>query len=58
MAEKKAAPKKKDQLVEDRKVINEIMTRTDKKPEMRGLRKTLIMSVRQMDDLINSRKKK
>jgi len=55
-ARKKAAPKK-DQLEQDREVLNDIMTRTDKKPEQRGLRKSLIMCVRQMDDLISSQKK-
>ena len=52
------ATKKKDQLVDDRKALNDIMTRTDKQEDMRGLRKSLIMSVRQMDDVIQSRKKK
>ena len=56
MAEKKAP--KKDQLVEDRKALNAIMTRTDKQEDMRGLRKGLIMCVRQMDDVINYRSKK
>jgi len=56
MAEKKAP--KKDQLAEDRKALNAIMTRTDKQEDMRGLRKELILCVRQMDDVINSRKKK
>lgn len=57
MAEAKA-PKKKDQLAEDRKALNAIMTRTDKQEDLRGLRKSLILAVRQMDDVINSRKKK
>jgi len=54
-ARKKAAPKK-SQLEQDREALNEIMTRTDKKPEQRGLRKSLIMAVRQIDDVINSQK--
>lgn len=60
MAEKKATTKakpKKDQLVEDRKVLNEIMTRTDKQSDLLGVRKTLIMAVRQLDSAIHSRKK-
>jgi len=52
----KKKTEKKDQLVEDRKVLNAIMTRTNKKPEQIGLRKSLIMAVRQMDDVINSQK--
>ena len=53
---RKAAPKKTE-LEQDRETINAIMTRTDKKPLQRGLRKTLIMAVRQLDDLIQSQKK-
>ena len=52
------AAKKKDQLADDRKALNDIMTRTGKHEDMRGLRKSLIMSVRQMDDVINYRNKK
>ena len=52
------AEKKKVTLEADRKALNAIMTRTDKQPDMIGLRKCLIMAVRQMDDVISSRKKK
>lgn len=58
MADKKKETPKKDQLTDDRKALNAIMTRTDKQPDMIGLRKCLIMAVRQMDDVISSRKKK
>ena len=52
------AEKKKVTPEADRKALNAIMTRTDKQPDMIGLRKCLIMAVRQMDDVISSRKKK
>lgn len=50
-------PKKKDPLEADRKTLNEIMTRTDKQSDMIGFRKTLIMAVRQLESVMNSRKK-
>ena len=55
MAAKKAI--KKTTLEQDRAVLNEIMTRTDKQEDLRGLRKTLIMAVRQIDDAISYRKR-
>ena len=51
---KKAAPKK-DQLSQDRDALLQIMNRTDKKPEQCGLRKALIMTIRQIEDVINKK---
>jgi len=55
---KKAAPKKKDQLAEDLKAIKALIDRTENTAEKRGIFKTLVMCQKQIEDVIQSRKKR
>ena len=59
MATKKKSPVKKTAptLEDDRAVLFDIMTRTDGQDDLRQVRKTLIMAVRQIDEVISYRKR-